>query len=71
MDRFERSRNLIPGGKSLSGGSKHSPALNVRLPESELERLDELARRRNVRRSRLAREILHDYIEQHIDELRG
>jgi len=32
-----RRRNLIPGGKSLSGNGKHSPVLQVRSYEKEHE----------------------------------
>jgi len=65
-----RAANLIPGRKSLSGEGKHSPVLNVRLPQSEFEKLDRLAERRGVRRSTLARSVLSDFIDEHTHELR-
>jgi hypothetical protein len=62
-------RNLVPGRKSLSGGSTHSPALNLRMPQAEFDAFDQLARRRGVKRSTLARQVLEDYLAEHLDEL--
>lgn len=54
--------NLIPGRKSLTGGSTHSPAINVRVPESTRDRLAELAARRGTSVSKIAREAIDAYI---------
>ncbi len=59
-----RRRNLIPGRKSLSGGKKHSPVLQVRLPEDVRERLNERARGEGVSASKVARRAITEYLEQ-------
>ena len=69
LSRATRLRNLVPGRKSLSGGSTHSPALNLRMPQAEFDAFDQLARRRGVKRSTLARQVLEDYLAEHLDEL--
>ena len=61
-------RNLVPGRKSLSGGNTHAPALN-RMPQAEFDAFDQLAQRRGVKRSTLARQVLEDYLAEHLDEL--
>ena len=59
----ERSRaNLVPGRKSLSGGGKHSPAVQVRVSEATRDRLVIIAKERQVTLSRLVREVLDDYV---------
>ena len=59
----DRSRaNLIPGRKSLSGGGRHSPVVNVRVSEATRGRLDEIAAQRGVSVSRIAREAIDAYI---------
>jgi hypothetical protein len=52
--------------QSLSGGSTHSPALNLRMPQAEFDAFDQLARRRGVKRSTLARQVLEDYLAEHL-----
>lgn len=51
-------RNLVPGGKSLSGDGKHSPIVHVRLPEQVRDELAERARARGVSVSKYARELI-------------
>lgn len=53
-----RRRGLIPGRKSLTGGSVHSPVLQVRLPEQVHDELVARARDRGVPVSRVARELI-------------
>ena len=53
--------NLIQGRKSLSGGGKHSPVVNVRVSETTRGRLEELAQERGVSVSRVAREAIDAY----------
>jgi hypothetical protein len=60
-----RRRNLVPGGKSMSGGRKHSPVVQFRVPESMEEALEAQAEREGVTRSRLARKALDEYLERH------
>lgn len=57
-----RRENLIPGGKSLSGGGKHSPTVQFRVPERLREALDERAASEGVTPSRLARKALEEYL---------
>lgn len=57
-----RRRNLVPGGKSLSGGGKHSPVLQVRLPEETRKRLHELAEEQGVSDSKVARAAIEAYL---------
>lgn len=54
--------NLIPGRKSLSGGSTHSPVLNVRVSETTRQRLEELSQTRGESVSKLARQAIDAYI---------
>jgi predicted HicB family RNase H-like nuclease len=56
VDRVHR--NLVPGGKSLSGGSKHSPVVQVRLAEDTRDELAARAKARGVSVSKYAREII-------------
>lgn len=57
-----RRRNLVPGGKSLSGGGKHSPVLQVRLPEELRARLHERAVSEGVGDSKIARAAIEAYL---------
>lgn len=57
-----RRRNLIPGGKSLSGGSTVSPTLQVRVPVDLRRRLDERAAAEGVSVSKLTRRALERYL---------
>jgi hypothetical protein len=60
----ERSANLIPGGKSLSGDGTHSPIVQARVSASVRAKLDAIAERRGVRPSRLLREAIDQFIER-------
>lgn len=57
-----RRRNLIPGRKSLTGGTKHSPVLQVRLPEDVREQLHERAKGEGVSDSKVARQAIIAYL---------
>lgn len=58
-----RRRNLIPGGKSLSGGGKHSPRVQFRIPERLADKLTERAKAEGVSVSVLARRALEEYLK--------
>ena len=60
-----RRRNLIPGGKSLSGDGQHSPRVNVRLPEDVHRAASELAAAEHVTVSRLVRRAVEEYVQRH------
>lgn len=57
-----RARNLIPGRKSLSGEGKHSPVVNVRLPEELKDQLDKRAAAEGKSVSKIAREAITQYL---------
>ncbi len=57
-----RRANLLPGRKSLSGGAKHSPVLQVRIPEELRDELQHVATERGVSLSKLARDILEESV---------
>lgn len=57
-----RRRNLIPGRKSLTGGSTHSPRVQFRVPESVAAQAEERARAEGKSVSELAREALVTYL---------
>ena len=57
-----RRRNLIPGGKSLSGGSVHSPRVQFRVPEDLRTKAERVAEDEGVSLSALARHALEDYV---------
>ncbi len=57
-----RRRNLIPGGKSLSGGSMHSPRVQFRVPEELRTKAEKVAEDEGVSLSALARYALEDYL---------
>lgn len=57
--------NLVPGRKSLSGGSKHSPVVNVRVAESTRRRLEELAAQSGVTVSKVARQAIDEFLSRH------
>jgi hypothetical protein len=59
-----REANLIPGGKSLSGGSKHSPIVQTRVPDVMHVKLRRIADDRHVSMSKLLREALDDLVER-------
>lgn len=60
----EREANLVPGGKSLSGGTKHSPAVQVVVSEATHARLKALAQSRKVSVSKLLRPVLDEFVER-------
>jgi fructose-bisphosphate aldolase class 1 len=53
---------LIPGGKSLSGGTKHSPVVQVRVSEATRDRLQEIAAARHMSVSKLSRQVLDEFV---------
>lgn len=57
-----RRRNLIPGGKSLSGGSVHSPRVQFMVPEELRTQAEQVAEDEGVSLSALARHALEDYV---------
>lgn len=57
-----RSRNLVPGRKSLSGGSVHSPRVQFRVPDALRAAAEQRAREKGVSLSELAREALEHYL---------
>lgn len=57
-----RRRNLVPGRKSLTGGSTHSPRVQFRVPADLREKAERRAAERGVSLSELAREALEDYL---------
>ncbi|MCA4760894.1 ribbon-helix-helix domain-containing protein [Mycobacterium avium subsp. hominissuis] len=59
-----RARNLIPGGKSLSGDGTHSPIVQTRVPAEVRAKLQQIAERRGVRTSKLLREAIDQFIER-------
>ncbi len=60
-------QNLVPGGKSLTGGNQHSPNLTVRVPADTKTRLDELAAAKGMGTSKYVRSI----IDRHLADLDG
>ncbi|GAC70750.1 hypothetical protein GS4_40_00060 [Gordonia soli NBRC 108243] len=61
--REARTKHLVPGGKSLTGGSTHSPVLNVRVPAELKSALDEQAQAQSMGTSKLVRAILEDWAQ--------
>lgn len=59
------NRGLIPGGKSLSGDGKHSPVVQTRVSESTHERLKAIAAQRKMSMSKLSRQVLDEYVNEH------
>jgi predicted HicB family RNase H-like nuclease len=57
-----RLRNLVPGRKSLSGGTKHSPRVQFRVPDEIREQAEKRAREKGISLSALAREALEQYL---------
>jgi predicted HicB family RNase H-like nuclease len=58
-----RRRNLIPGGKSLSGGGTHSPTVQFRVPAELREQVERRAEAEGVTVSKLARRALEQYLK--------
>jgi hypothetical protein len=57
-----RRRNLVPGGKSLSGGGVHSPRVQFRVPQDLRTQAERVAEDEGVSLSALARHALEDYL---------
>ena len=57
-----RRRNLVPGRKSLTGGTTHSPRVQFRVPEPLREAAEQRAAQEGVSLSVLAREALERYL---------
>jgi len=57
-----RRRNLIPGRKSLTEGSIHSPRVQFRVPEAVANQAQDRARAEGKSLSELAREALLRYL---------
>ena len=55
-----RAKNLRPGGKSLSGGNKHSPVVQVRVSELTRDKLQAIADARGMSVSKLSRKVLDE-----------
>nr|WP_230981618.1 DNA-binding protein [Mycobacterium malmoense] len=62
--RAARAANLIPGGKSLSGGQKHSPVVQVRVSEATRDKLAAIAKARKMSVSKLSRQVLDEFVKQ-------
>jgi len=64
-DEAERRQRagLIPGGKSLSGGGKHSPAVRVVLPEAVLAQVRARAGEADMSVSRYLRRVIERDLE--------
>ncbi len=60
-----RNAGLVPGGKSLSGGGRHSPVVQVRVSESPRDKLKAIADSRRISVSKLSRQVLDDYVNTH------
>lgn len=60
-----RRRNLVPGGKSLSGGGVHSPRVQFRVPEDLRTQAEKVAEDEGVSLSALARHALENYLRSH------
>ena len=61
--RAARERNLIPGRKSMSGGKKHSPVVQFRVPEQLHHEVERLAAEQGVSVSALSRKALEEYVK--------
>lgn len=57
-----RRRNLMPGRKSLTGGTTHSPRVQFRVPEPLREAAERRAAAKGVSLSVLAREVIERYL---------
>lgn len=55
-----RAKNLLPGGKSLSGDRKHSPVVQVRVSEHTRDKLQAIAMARGMSVSKLSRKVLDE-----------
>src|SRR6476469_8995766 len=59
-----RAKNLRPGGKSLSGGNKHSPVVQVRVSELTRDKLQAIADARGMSVSKLSRKVLDEFVKR-------
>lgn len=66
LERTSRERGLIPGGKSLSGGAKHSPVVQVRVSESTRDKLQAIAAERKMSVSKLSRQVLDEFVRHEV-----
>lgn len=66
-ERFEKSANLIPGGKSLSGGQTHSPVVQVRVSVTTKTKLEAIAEARKMSVSKLSRQVLDEFVNHVTD----
>ncbi len=57
-----RRRNLVPGGKSLSGDGSHSPRVQFRVPQKLRAAAEARAVEKGVTLSTLARQALEHYL---------
>ena len=57
-----RRANLLPGRKSLTGGTVHSPKVQFRVPESLAVKAESRAKAEGTTVSALAREALERYL---------
>ncbi|MCI1746866.1 MAG: ribbon-helix-helix domain-containing protein [Acidipropionibacterium sp.] len=53
------------GRPSLSGGRRHSPALNLRVSQLDRDRLDAVAAGQGRRASDVVRDALREYLDRH------
>ena len=58
---IETAHRMV-GRPSLTAPGRHSPALNLRLPETTKQRLVEVATARGVRQSTIVRQALEEYL---------
>ncbi|MFZ1382755.1 MAG: hypothetical protein WAS54_08225 [Scrofimicrobium sp.] len=57
-----RHRGLVPGGKSLSGGKKHSPVLRTVVPEETFDRVQVAAKEQGVSVSKWLRQLINEKV---------
>ncbi|MGO8851349.1 hypothetical protein [Mycobacterium sp.] len=62
-EKWEKTANLVPGGKSLSGGQQHSPVVQVRVSVTTKAKLEAVAKERKVSVSKLSRQVLDHFVE--------
>jgi predicted HicB family RNase H-like nuclease len=62
--KMVRARNLIPGGKSLSGDGSHSPEVKTRVSKDVHARLVERANRDGITPARLMRHAVMEYLDR-------
>lgn len=60
-----RRRSLLPGRKSLTGGTTHSPRVQFRVPEQIREQAEARAEAEGKSLSALARTALEQYLDEH------